>query len=108
MIEVMKIAGRRMHFKLNDDIVDSYRFWIEMAYVLATKYNIEITQQGYDDERDEEVTLWFHSDDLKTIVDNEQSDCYYYLTDSTYKAPKVNALMGESGTVKMNYMVKKS
>lgn len=108
MIEVMKIAGRRMHFKLNDDIVDSYRFWIEMTYVLATKYNIEITQQGYGDERDEEVTLWFHSDDLKTIVDNEHSDCYYYLNDSTYKAPMVNALMGESGTVKMNYMVKKS
>ena len=79
-----------------------------MTYVLATKYNIEITQQGYDDEQDEAVTLWFHSDDLNTIIANEQSDCYFYLTDATYKAPMVNALMGESGTVKVNFMVKKS
>lgn len=107
MIEVMKIAGRNMHFKLNDDIVVAYRFWIEVTFVLMTKYNIEITTQGYDDDSPEEVTLWFHSDDKNTIFRNEQNDCYHYLRDDTYKAPKVNALMGESGKVKVNFMVRK-
>ena len=107
LIEVMKIAAKKMHFKFDDEIVESYRFWVEITNVLASKYNIEITQRGFDDDGDEEVTLWFHSDDLNTIYENEWSDSYYYLKDDTYKTPKVNALMGESGHVKVNFMVQK-
>lgn len=108
LLGVMKIAGRDMHFRLNGEVVGSYRFWIEIEYVLLTKYNIHVAAKGFEDGDtcNEEVTLYFGSDDLRTITQNEDSDSYYYMHEGVYQASNVTSLMGQSGTVILNYMIK--
>ncbi len=107
LVAVMRIAGRNAHFELDGKTVDSYSFWIKLEFVLASKYCIQICQQGFDDDRDEAITLYFHADDVNTINKKEEIDCYYYLRDNTFRAPVLSAIMGETGHVAINYRVKK-
>ena len=72
-----------------------HALWVQLVYVLASKYNIEIRHAEYDDDKDDNVFLIPHSDSVDVILKNEEKDTYYYLKDNYgYKAPSFDALYG--------------
>lgn len=110
LLGFMKYVYHTTSCKLNNKIVDAYEFWVELVKVFAWKYNIEIRHEVFVDGKDDHILLYFHGEDLSTIMRNERMDSYYYIKeDNSYKAPTFDAIYGgdPAGLVNITFMIKK-